>query len=109
MYLSVTCENMERKERIAIERQLTSSSKDKNAIFDEVCFLLGHVLYGVEVQTHWFFTDPTFAIVKNDIAESFEGLKDDAFSRAISLFSNNVDDVIINVRVTPKSKIFVDK
>lgn len=109
MYLSITCENVERKERIAIERQMNSKN-DVNAILEEVKFLLGNVLYGIEVQTHWFFTDSMFTIVNDGITESFESIKSGtSFNKTLSLFSSTVDDVIINVKTMPKSKIFVDK
>jgi len=101
-YLRVVCEY--NGEKIGVERTLTNTFTNNNGdgVIEEVKFVLGNILYGIEVQNHWFVTDEIFNILKQDMEETGKAPKEDA---ATTLYEGYIYGVYFSIKHLYKSSI----
>lgn len=102
-YLNVVCENND--EKIAVERTLINTFKnsDINGIADEICFVLGNVLYGIEVQNHWFITSDVFETIKQGIIDNESKISAD---KPTVIYDSYIGGIHFKIRHAYKSKNF---
>lgn len=86
--------------RIAIERELNMKQSREN-IKDDIIYLVGQMLYGIEVQTvpKAFDTDDVFVQVKDIIADSFDHLTDAGLKSKSSLCSIPFGAILFNINI----------
>lgn len=105
MYIILACESKVTGETVFVERYLFED--DPSCILRDIKFMVGEMLYGVEVQTKWFKTDKIHAVMYPFLSEMGDV---SLYLRSIgvcSLYENTLDDVSFLVEARGRSSVRV--
>lgn len=103
MYIILACESKVTGETVFVERYLFED--DPSWVLRDIRFTVCEMLYGVEVQTHWFQTDKIIALMSPFLSE-IGGVT--TYLRSIgccTLYENTVDDVSFLVEARERSSV----
>ena len=86
--------------KIGVEREINMNQEKQN-IKDDILFITGQMLYGIEVQTvpHAFNTDDVFSQIVDKISNSFDSLTPAGLKTKSNLCSIQLDNAVLNVNI----------
>jgi len=98
MYILLACESKVTGETIVLERYLWDD--DEKRLQYDIEHILKEMLFGVEVQTHWFFTEKTYFLMNEIVSVRAASIAKDLLSGTCMLYDATLDDVSFMLKVT---------
>lgn len=97
MYILLACESKVTGETISVERYLWED--DKTRLAADIKYIIGEMLYGIEVQTHWFLTEQTHFLIHQVVSVRTDSIKKDLLSGMCVLYDATLADISFLVKV----------